>query len=164
MSYCIWTRRLTINSLLTYVFEYCPLNYEDDVLYSIDTLRSVLDRQYLQSIRVLCRGYFSSGKTLLAQCLAEYLDVPMVICDCTTLTQAGYVGDDIESVIVKLLHVSSCSLSVVCCTHVDVRSSSVYGSCVHLCDVLNTGLEPGSNRVFPDAMYSKLLRNIGNQV
>ena len=50
--------------------------------------------------------FFSLGKTLLAQCLAEYLDVPMVICDCTTLTQAGYVGDDIESVIVKLLHVS----------------------------------------------------------
>ncbi len=45
------------------------------------------------------------GKTLLAQTLAKFLDVPMVICDCTTLTQAGYVGDDIESVIVKLLHV-----------------------------------------------------------
>ena len=47
-----------------------------------------------------------SGKTLLAQSLARCLDVPMVICDCTTLTQAGYVGDDIESVISKLLHVS----------------------------------------------------------
>lgn len=45
------------------------------------------------------------GKTLLAQTLARFLEVPMVICDCTTLTQAGYVGDDIESVIVKLLHV-----------------------------------------------------------
>ncbi len=49
--------------------------------------------------------FFSSGKTLLAQTLSKFLDVPMVICDCTTLTQAGYVGDDIESVIVKLLHV-----------------------------------------------------------
>ena len=47
-----------------------------------------------------------AGKTLLAHSLARCLDVPMVICDCTTLTQAGYVGDDIESVIVKLLHVS----------------------------------------------------------
>lgn len=45
------------------------------------------------------------GKTLLAQTLSRFLDVPMVICDCTTLTQAGYVGDDIESVIVKLFHV-----------------------------------------------------------
>ena len=48
-----------------------------------------------------------TGKTLLAQSLAKCLDVPMVICDCTTLTQAGYVGDDIESVIAKLLHVSA---------------------------------------------------------
>ena len=47
-----------------------------------------------------------AGKTLLAQSLAKCLDVPMVICDCTTLTQAGYVGDDIDSVISKLLHVS----------------------------------------------------------
>ena len=45
------------------------------------------------------------GKTLLAQTLAQYLDVPFVICDCTSLTQAGYVGEDIESVIAKLLHV-----------------------------------------------------------
>ena len=44
-----------------------------------------------------------SGKTLLAQTLARCLDVPFAICDCTTLTQAGYVGEDIESVIAKLL-------------------------------------------------------------
>ena len=44
-----------------------------------------------------------AGKTLLAQTLAQCLDVPFAICDCTTLTQAGYVGEDIESVIAKLL-------------------------------------------------------------
>ena len=44
-----------------------------------------------------------TGKTLLAQTLARCLDVPFAICDCTTLTQAGYVGEDIESVIAKLL-------------------------------------------------------------
>lgn len=55
------------------------------------------------------------GKTLLAQTLAKFLDVPMVICDCTTLTQAGYVGDDIESVVVKLFHVRMCfTVPVVC--------------------------------------------------
>ena len=43
------------------------------------------------------------GKTLLAKTLAQCLDVPFAICDCTTLTQAGYVGEDIESVIAKLL-------------------------------------------------------------
>lgn len=44
-----------------------------------------------------------AGKTLLAQTMAQCLDVPFAMCDCTTLTQAGYVGDDIESVIAKLL-------------------------------------------------------------
>ena len=43
------------------------------------------------------------GKTLLAQTIARCLDVPFAICDCTSLTQAGYVGEDIESVITKLL-------------------------------------------------------------
>jgi len=45
----------------------------------------------------------SVGKTLLAQTLAQCLEVPFAICDCTTLTQAGYVGEDVESVIAKLL-------------------------------------------------------------
>ena len=44
-----------------------------------------------------------AAKLLLAQTLARCLDVPFAICDCTTLTQAGYVGEDIESVIAKLL-------------------------------------------------------------
>ena len=49
-------------------------------------------------------AFFSClGKTLLAQTIAKCLDVPFAICDCTTLTQAGYVGEDIESVIAKLL-------------------------------------------------------------
>lgn len=46
--------------------------------------------------------FYCPGKTLLAQTLARCLDVPFAICDCTTLTQAGYVGEDIESVIAKL--------------------------------------------------------------
>ncbi|VDP06250.1 unnamed protein product [Soboliphyme baturini] len=45
----------------------------------------------------------SLGKTLLAQTVAQCLDVPLAICDCTTLTQAGYVGEDVESVISRLL-------------------------------------------------------------
>lgn len=47
--------------------------------------------------------FFSPGKTLLVQTLARCLDVPFAICDCTTLTQAGYVGEDIESVLTRLL-------------------------------------------------------------
>lgn len=48
-----------------------------------------------------------SGKTLLAQTIAKQLDVPFAICDCTNLTQAGYVGEDIESVIGKLLQAAN---------------------------------------------------------
>jgi ATP-dependent protease Clp, ATPase subunit len=51
-----------------------------------------------------------TGKTLLAQTIATCLDVPFAICDCTTLTQAGYVGEDIESVIGKLLQDANYSI------------------------------------------------------
>ena len=55
-------------------------------------------RQYYRIIIIII-----TGKTLLAQTIAKCLDVPFAICDCTSLTQAGYVGEDIESVITKLL-------------------------------------------------------------
>lgn len=57
----------------------------------------------LDKSNILMLGPTGSGKTLLAQTIAQCLDVPFAICDCTTLTQAGYVGEDIESVIAKLL-------------------------------------------------------------
>ncbi|OQR68920.1 ATP-dependent Clp protease ATP-binding subunit clpX-like [Tropilaelaps mercedesae] len=57
----------------------------------------------LEKSNILLLGPTGSGKTLLAQTIARCLDVPFAICDCTTLTQAGYVGEDIESVIGKLL-------------------------------------------------------------
>ncbi|OAF65865.1 hypothetical protein A3Q56_06439 [Intoshia linei] len=52
---------------------------------------------------ILLMGSTGSRKTLLAKILAKYLQVPFAICDCTSLTQAGYVGEDIESVVGKLL-------------------------------------------------------------
>ncbi|UYV70513.1 hypothetical protein LAZ67_7003369 [Cordylochernes scorpioides] len=57
----------------------------------------------LDKSNILLLGPTGSGKTLLAQTIAQCLEVPFAICDCTTLTQAGYVGEDIESVIAKLL-------------------------------------------------------------
>ncbi|MCK5716939.1 MAG: ATP-dependent Clp protease ATP-binding subunit ClpX [Thiomargarita sp.] len=53
---------------------------------------------------VLLIGPTGSGKTLLAETLARFLDVPFVMADATTLTEAGYVGEDVEHVIQKLLH------------------------------------------------------------
>lgn len=57
----------------------------------------------LQKSNVLLIGPSGCGKTLLAETLAKMLDVPFAVVDATTLTEAGYVGDDVENVILKLL-------------------------------------------------------------
>lgn len=57
----------------------------------------------VQKSNVLIVGPTGSGKTLLAKTVAKYLDVPFVIADATSLTEAGYVGDDVESMITRLL-------------------------------------------------------------
>ena len=56
-----------------------------------------------QKSNVLLIGPTGTGKTLFAQTLARILDVPFAIADATTLTEAGYVGDDVESVLTRLL-------------------------------------------------------------
>ncbi|HIJ60188.1 MAG TPA: ATP-dependent Clp protease ATP-binding subunit ClpX [Nitrospirae bacterium] len=60
----------------------------------------------LQKSNILLIGPTGTGKTLLAQTLARMLDVPFTIADATTLTEAGYVGEDVENVLVKLLQSS----------------------------------------------------------
>jgi ATP-dependent Clp protease ATP-binding subunit ClpX len=62
-----------------------------------------LDDVELQKGNILLIGPTGTGKTLFAQTLAQYLDVPFTIADATTLTEAGYVGEDVENIILKLL-------------------------------------------------------------
>lgn len=64
----------------------------------------------LSKSNILLIGPTGSGKTLLAQTLARQLDVPFVMADATTLTEAGYVGEDVENIISKLLQ--SCNYDV----------------------------------------------------
>lgn len=69
------------------------------------------------------QGPTGSGKTLLAKTLARLVNVPFAMADATTLTQAGYVGDDVESIIYKLLqvrHAEDCTqphVARTCCKH-----------------------------------------------
>ncbi len=67
------------------------------------TTGAEVDGVELQKTNVLLIGPSGCGKTLLAESLARMLDVPFAIVDATTLTEAGYVGDDVENVILKLL-------------------------------------------------------------
>lgn len=61
------------------------------------------DTLKLEKSNILMLGPTGTGKTLLVQTIAKCIDVPFVICDCTTLTESGYHGDDITTVIDKLL-------------------------------------------------------------
>ncbi|MBH5330197.1 ATP-dependent Clp protease ATP-binding subunit ClpX [Eikenella sp. S3360] len=68
------------------------------------------DNVELAKSNILLIGPTGSGKTLLAQSLARRLDVPFVMADATTLTEAGYVGEDVEQIITKLL--GNCDFNV----------------------------------------------------
>ena len=64
------------------------------------------DAVELQKSNILLVGPTGCGKTLLAQTLAEMLDVPFAVADATTLTEAGYVGEDVENILLRLLQVA----------------------------------------------------------
>ena len=61
----------------------------------------------IQKANILLIGPTGTGKTLLAQTLARMLSVPFTIVDATTLTEAGYVGEDVENIILKLLQAAN---------------------------------------------------------
>jgi ATP-dependent protease Clp, ATPase subunit len=68
--------------------------------------KRVVSNSIYEKANIMMIGPTGSGKTMIAKAVAKYLDVPMVIADATSITESGYVGDDVESVIARLLHVA----------------------------------------------------------
>ena len=73
--------------------------------------QGVLDEVEIEKANILLMGPTGVGKTLLAQTLARMLQVPFTIADATTLTEAGYVGEDVENILVRLLQAADFNVS-----------------------------------------------------
>ncbi|MGD8388551.1 MAG: ATP-dependent Clp protease ATP-binding subunit ClpX [Desulfobacteraceae bacterium] len=76
--------------------------------------RSDMDGVEIQKSNILLVGPTGSGKTLLAQTLARILKVPFTIADATTLTEAGYVGEDVENIILNLVQMADYDVEAAC--------------------------------------------------
>jgi ATP-dependent Clp protease ATP-binding subunit ClpX len=76
------------------------------IIQSKGSKTSTDDAVELQKSNILLIGPTGCGKTLLAQTLAKILDVPFAVADATTLTEAGYVGEDVENILLRLLQVA----------------------------------------------------------
>jgi ATP-dependent Clp protease ATP-binding subunit ClpX len=86
--------------------------------------QGVLDDVEVEKSNILLIGPTGTGKTLLAQTLARTLNVPFTIADATTLTEAGYVGEDVENILVRLLqaadyNVSECERGIIYIDEID---------------------------------------------
>ena len=79
--------------------------------YKRITRASLDDEVELDKSNILMIGPTGTGKTLIAQTLARFLEVPFAIADATTLTEAGYVGEDVENVLVRLYHAADMDVS-----------------------------------------------------
>lgn len=87
----------------------------------------IIDEVELEKSNILLLGPTGSGKTLMAQSIAKLLDVPFAIADATSLTEAGYVGDDVETIITRLLQaadgdVALCERGIIYLDEIDKKA------------------------------------------
>ena len=134
----------------------------------------------IQKSNVLILGPTGSGKTLLAQTLARILDVPFTIADATTLTEAGYVGEDVENILLRLIqnadyNLEKASKGIIFIDEIDkiskktanisitrdVSGEGVQQSLLKILEGTVANIPPKGGRKHPDQEYIKLdTRNI----
>ncbi len=86
---------------------YKRLMYDADMVKDMGNMAPEFSDVEVEKSNILLAGPTGSGKTLLARTLARILEVPFAISDATTLTEAGYVGEDVENVVLRLLQASN---------------------------------------------------------
>ena len=120
----------------------------------------VLDVE-LQKSNVLLLGPTGCGKTLLAQTLAKILQVPFAIADATTLTEAGYVGEDVENILLKLIQAADFDIEKADVVIADVPCSGL-GIIGRKNDIKYRLTEEGFENLV--TLQKKILKNVSDYV
>ena len=116
----------------------------------------------IKKSNVLLIGSTGTGKTLLAQTLARFLDVPFVIADATTLTEAGYVGEDVENVVLQLYQAANNNLErtlkgIIYIDEVDKLAKKNFTSSVSR-DVSGEGVQQALLKIFEGTICNVQVR------
>ena len=101
--------RLTPKKIMSYLNEYIIGQEEAKKTLSVAVYNHLktMNNPNIKKSNVLVLGPTGSGKTYLAETLSHIVNLPFAIADATTLTEAGYVGDDVHSILLKLIHAAN---------------------------------------------------------